>query len=64
MHDEPCPYPALRSVSDERTYLLRRAEDHLQLADRSREVEARAIHLRLHQMYQTQAELVTLVLND
>lgn len=64
MTEETRPYPALRSVADERAYLLRRAEDHQQLADRSQEVEARAIHLRLRQMYETQAELVTIVLKD
>lgn len=64
MTGENHSYPALRSVHDERAYLLRRAEDHLHLAEKSREVEARAIHQRLRQMYETQAELVAVVLKD
>ncbi|WP_341208309.1 hypothetical protein [uncultured Sphingomonas sp.] len=64
MTGENHPYPTLRSVDDERAYLLRRAEDHLHLAEKSQEVGARAIHHRLRQMYETQAELVAVVLKD
>lgn len=64
MTGENHPYPTLRSVDDERAYLLRRAEEHLHLAERSREVEARAIHERLRQMYESQAELVDVVRKD
>lgn len=58
------PPPVLRSGQEEREYLLKRADAHLQMAGSAREPESRAIHLRLHRLYREQAELVTMVLPD
>lgn len=54
--------PVSRSGTDERDYLLKRAEDHRQLAEITDDRQARTIHLRLRKLYEEQAELVMLVL--
>ena len=53
-----------RFGSEERSYLLRRGEEHRQLAERTQDAGSRAIHLRLHQLYTEQAALVVMVLPD
>jgi hypothetical protein len=58
------PPPVLRSGQEERDYLLKRADAHLQMASTAREQEARTVHLRLHRLYREQAELVAMVLPD
>ncbi|WP_140851069.1 hypothetical protein [Sphingomonas glacialis] len=46
-----------RSGPEERQYLLRRAEDHRQLAEKTDDVGSQAIHLRLHRLYRERAAL-------
>lgn len=59
-HIDPSP----RLGADEQHYLLKRAEDHRRLAEKSNEPGARAIHLRLERLYQEQATLLAMVFRD
>lgn len=47
---------ATRTGPAERDYLLTRAEEHGQLAEKADQPETRAIHLRLQQLYRDRAE--------
>lgn len=58
------PAPETRSSAEERQYLLRRAGDHRRLADGGAETDARAIHLRMAQLYEQQAALLDVVFPD
>ncbi|WP_230483045.1 hypothetical protein [Sphingomonas sp. Leaf21] len=64
MDDPHHPDPEVPPTLDEHAYLLRRAEAHLQLADKAVEGGARAIHQRLSRMYGEQARLLALVPKD
>lgn len=64
MSAENNPDLAIRSGADERGYMLRRAEDHRQLAEKTDDAGSRTIHLRLHELYSEQAALVVMVLPD
>ncbi|WP_294323507.1 hypothetical protein [uncultured Sphingomonas sp.] len=54
----------LLSATEERAYLLGRAEVHRQLAENTTEIEIRAIHLRMSRLYAEQAALIVMVLSD
>lgn len=49
---------------EEQEYLRKRAEDHGRLADRTRDGDARAIHLRLRQLYLARADHAGIVRQD
>lgn len=53
-----------RTGSEERDYLLRRANAHRVLAERCSETGPRSIHQRLQQLYSEQAGRVGIVLAD
>lgn len=48
----------------EREYLLKRAEDHRQLAETASEVSAKGIHEQLHRLYRERAGPVAIVNED
>ncbi|KQM63149.1 MULTISPECIES: hypothetical protein [unclassified Sphingomonas] len=52
------------SATEERAYLLARAEVHRQRAENSAEIEIRSIHLRMARLYGEQAALIAMVLPD
>lgn len=58
------PASPILSATEERAYLLGRAEVHRQLAENSAEIEIRAIHLRMSRLYAEQAALIVMVLPD
>ena len=58
------PQIAPLSPSEERDYLLGRAEVHRQHAENSVEIEIRAIHLRMARLYAEQAALIVMVVSD
>ena len=58
------PDQMLPPASEERDYLLKRAEVHRQIAENTAEGEARMIHDRLSRLYEEQAALVVMVLSD
>lgn len=66
MSDTPNPgSPAVvRSGPEERAYLLRRAEDHRKLAERTTDTETRMVHLRLRQLCEDRAAGIGVVLTD
>ena len=53
----------VRSGPEEREYLLRRAESHLQLGEKTNEMGSKLIHLRLHRLYKERAETLRMVLS-
>ena len=53
-----------RTGTQESDYMRRRAEEHRLLAERTDDTGAKAIHERLRQLYQEQADLVVMVLPD
>jgi hypothetical protein len=53
-----------RPDEEERDYLLRRAEDHRQLAEKSEDASSRSIHLRMTRLYEEQAASAPLVVMD
>lgn len=63
MSDQHTPDPLLRSGAEERDYLLGRAEDHRELAERA-DPASRTIHLRLRQLYQERAALIGMAVQD
>lgn len=58
MTDKREPAAIDRSGPDECAYLLRRADDHRQLAERHAEADARTIHLRFQRLYEERASQV------
>ncbi len=58
------PSPLKRPGPDEREYLLRRAEDHRLLAERTDASDARTIHLQLSQLYAERAAGIDMVDTD
>jgi len=58
------PDPAPRTGPEEQEYLLRRADDHHLLAERTGDSDARAIHLRLRQLYLQRAGRAVVVHQD
>jgi len=60
---DPAP-PTQLSATEERSYLLGRAEVHRQLAENTTEVEIRAIHVRMARLYVEQAALIVMVLSN
>jgi len=51
MSNQHAPDVTSRSGPGEGEYLLRRAEDHRQLAEKTDDVGSQAIHLRLYRLY-------------
>lgn len=64
MSPEHEPLPIVRTPEEERDYLLRRAEHHRLLAERSDEAGARSIHQRFQYLYQERADATVMVLPD
>jgi hypothetical protein len=58
MTDQHIPDSLPRSASDERQYLLRRADEHRQLAEKADEPGSRTAHVRLQQLYLDKARQV------
>lgn len=56
--------PNFRSGAEERAYLLRRADEHRQMVEKTDIAESRVIHERLEQLYREQVRLLNLVLPD
>ena len=61
---DPGSPAVVRSGPDERAYLLRRAGDHRDLAERATDTETRMVHLRLRQLYEDRATRIDVVLTD
>lgn len=61
MSDQHQPEPFPRSGPEERDYLLRRADAHRKIADKTEDPGARAIHLRIQQLYQERAAAIDMV---
>lgn len=59
--DEPA---IARSGPAERDYLLGRADDHRERAEKAGDIESRLIHQRLEELYREQAALIVMVLPD
>ncbi len=64
MADQHDPDPAPRTGPEEQEYLLKRAADHGRLAGATQDADARAIHLRLRQLYVTRADRAAMVHED
>ncbi|MES2339992.1 MAG: hypothetical protein V4537_18010 [Pseudomonadota bacterium] len=64
MTDLHRPDPFRRTGSEERGYLLKRADDHRQLAEKSSEAGARALHLRFERLYLEEAACTVVVDRD
>ncbi|RZM37484.1 MAG: hypothetical protein EOP67_01055 [Sphingomonas sp.] len=56
-------YPSFNADADEREYLLRRAEHHRQLAEKSQQPASRSIHRRFQQLYEQRAAWIGVVLS-
>jgi hypothetical protein len=64
MADQHDPDASPRTGPEEQEYLLRRAADHGRCADATQDADARAIHLRLRQLYLTRADHAVMVHED
>lgn len=64
MSDQSQFDPSPRFGTEERDYLLGRADDHRDLAGRAEDAGTRAIHMRLHTLYTEQAARAALVVPD
>ena len=56
--------PTRRNGPEERTYLMKRADDHRRMAEKSAEAGARALHLRFQRLYQEEAGCIVVVVQD
>ncbi len=57
-------HPSFEADAEEREYLLRRAEHHRQLAEKSQQPASRSTHTRFQQLYEQRAEHIDVVLSD